>query len=86
MKKFLAIALLAGAALTTTAAEARDGCGRGGWRGPHGHCRHGPGPGSGAVAIAPGLVIGNFYQGRGYWDGRRYYQHRERRHGGWRYR
>jgi hypothetical protein len=32
------------------------------------------------------LVIGNFYHGRGYWDGHRYWGHRERWHGGWRYR
>jgi hypothetical protein len=31
-------------------------------------------------------VIGNFYAGRGYWDGHRYYQHRDRWHNGWRYR
>jgi hypothetical protein len=32
------------------------------------------------------LVIGTYYHGRGYWDGHRYWQHRDRWHGGWRYR
>jgi hypothetical protein len=87
MKRFLAIALLAGATLTATAAEARDGCGRGGWRGPAGHCRYDRGPGvRGPVVVAPGLVIGNYYRGRGYWDGHRYWRNRYRHHGGWRYR
>lgn len=85
MKKLFAVALLAGAAmLGTTAADAREGCGRGSHRGPAGHCRseyRGRG-----VVIAPGLTIGRFYNGRGYWDGRRYYQNRYRHGGGWRYR
>ncbi len=84
MKKFLAIALVASTAfVAVSAADASGGCGRGMHRGPHGGCRPNGGPG---IAIAPGLVIGNFYHGRGYWDGHRYYQHRERWHGGWRYR
>lgn len=89
MKKLLAAALLGGAAiLTAAAADARDGCGRGGFRGPGGRCHYNRGydRGRGPVAVAPGLVIGNFYRGRGYWDGHRYYQRRERHHGGWRYR
>ena len=83
MNKFLAIALAAGVTLAAgTAAEARDGCGRGAFRGPYGHCR----PMRGPVVVAPGLIVGNFYHGRGYWDGRRYWQHREHWRGGWRYR
>jgi len=33
-----------------------------------------------------GPRIGVFYGGRGWWDGHRYWGHRERFHGGWRYR
>jgi hypothetical protein len=51
-------------------------------RGPYGHCRP-----NGAVAVGVGpLVVGTLYPGRGYWDGHRYWAHRERWHGGWRYR
>jgi hypothetical protein len=40
------------------------------------------------VIAGPGgaLVIGTYYPRRGYWDGRRYWAHRDRWHGGWRYR
>jgi hypothetical protein len=85
MKKILAIALAAGVALTAVSpALARDGCGPGGHRGPAGHCRPN---GDRYVGRGPDrLIVGNFYGGRGYWDGRRYYQHRERHRDGWRYR
>ena len=87
MNKLLSVALAAGVALVAIApASARDGCGPGGHRGPYGHCRPNGGGYGGPGVVAPGLVIGNFYEGRGYWDGRRYYQHRDRWHGGWRYR
>ncbi len=95
MNKILAWTLAATVALgTVSAAEARDGCGRGFFRGPAGHCRplgggYGGGgyrPGYGGVVIAPGLTIGHYYGNRGYWDGRRYYQHRYRHNNGWRYR
>jgi hypothetical protein len=71
MKKLLAIALAVGAALTLgSPADARDGCGRGFHRGPYGHCRPNRGP---VVAVGPGLIVGNFYAGRGYCrDGWRY--------------
>ena len=82
MKRLLAIALIAGTALTATAAEARQGCGPGGHRGPYGHCR----PNRGPVVVAPPLVVHRYYPGRGYWDGHRYWWHRDRWHGGWRYR
>ena len=84
MKTLYAIALAAVvAAGTASSASARDGCGPGGHRGPYGHCR----PNRGGYVVAPGgLIVGRYYHGRGYWDGRRYYWHRERWHNGWRYR
>jgi len=84
MKKLLLIALAAGASLTAISpAAARQGCGIGFHRGPYGHCV----PNRGPVLIAPGVpTIGVFYGGRGYWDGHRYWPHRYRWHGGWRYR
>lgn len=82
MNRILAIALAAATLAAGTAAEARDGCGRGFFRGPYGHCR----PERGGVIVAPGVVVGGFYPGRGYWDGHRYWQHREHWRGGWRYR
>ena len=89
MSKILAIALAAGAAIVASApADAAQGCGPGFHRGPYGHCRPngGPGYGPGYRDRGPVLVIGNYYHGRGYWDGHRYYQHRERFRDGWRYR
>ncbi|WP_081504332.1 GCG_CRPN prefix-to-repeats domain-containing protein [Sphingomonas sp. PAMC 26621] len=83
MRKILLAAIAAGAAFTVVApAEARQGCGVGAHRGPGGYCR----PNRGRVVVAPRLRIGGFYGGRGYWDGRRYCDHRYRYHGGWRYR
>ena len=82
MKKLMLAALGAGIALTaTTSAFAADGCGPGAHRGYYGHCRGNGGP----VVVAPGLIVGNHYD-RGYWDGHRYWQRRERWHDGWRYR
>lgn len=81
MKKIIALALAAGTMLVATApVDAAQGCGPGGHRGYYGHCRsnYGRGPGP--------LVVGNYYHGRGYWDGHRYYHNRYRFHGGWRYR
>lgn len=83
MRMLLLAAIATGAALTLTApAEARQACGAGAHRGPNGYCR----PNRGRVVVAPRARIGVFYPGRGYWDGRRYFQHRYRWHGGWRYR
>jgi hypothetical protein len=84
MKKLLALALAAGAAIVTVSpADARQGCGPGFHRGPYGHCR----PNRGPVMVAPGaLIVGNYYRGQGYWDGRRYWRHRYRWHNDWRYR
>lgn len=91
MRKIILAALAAGAALTIgVPAEARQGCGIGAHRGPGGYCRPNRGrfygPPRGGFVGAPGLRIGVFYPGRGYWGGRRYYAHRYRWHGGWRYR
>ena len=84
MKKIILAALAAGVVLSAVpSAFAADGCGRGYHRGPRGGCRPND---RGAVAIAPGLVIGNFYRGQGYWDGHRYWHNRYRYHNGWRYR
>lgn len=84
MKKLLFAAIAASTVIAALApAEAAQGCGRGFHRGPYGHCRpNGP---AAAIGIGP-LVIGTFYPGRGYWDGHRYWAHRDRWHGGWRYR
>lgn len=86
MTRFLSVVLAAGVTVAAVSpALAADGCGPGGHRGPYGHCR--PNRGPGPVIVAPGgPAIGVFYNGRGYWDGNRYWQHRERWHGGWRYR
>lgn len=86
MKGLLAVALAAGVAVAaTTPADARQGCGYASHRGYNGRCVPDRGR---VVAVAPRgtLIVGNFYRGRGYWDGRRYYQHRYRWHNGWRYR
>ncbi|WP_068080286.1 GCG_CRPN prefix-to-repeats domain-containing protein [Novosphingobium rosa] len=86
MKKTILLAALALSAslAAITPAQAAGGCGRDFHRGPYGGCRpnYGPGP----VAVAPGLAIGVFYPGHGYWDGHRYWGHRYAWHGGWRYR
>ena len=83
MNRLLAIALATTVTIGgVSAASARDGCGRGYFRGPAGHCRpmH-AGPG---YVVRP--VIGTFYPGRGYYYNTRYWQHRYRHHNGWRYR
>ncbi|MEG8013466.1 GCG_CRPN prefix-to-repeats domain-containing protein [Sphingomonas sp. 22R3R2A-7] len=83
MRTILLAALAAGAALTVSVpADARQGCGVGAHRGPGGYCR----PNRGRVVVAPRVVVGRYYHGRGYWDGRRYWGQRYRWHGGWRYR
>ncbi len=84
MNRLVAAALAAGIAVVgVSSAQAAQGCGPGGHRGPHGNCR----PNRGPVVVAPGrLVVGQYYGSRGYWDGHRYWQHRDRANGGWRYR
>lgn len=85
MRKILAFAFVA--ALVTGAsssADARGGCGPGWHPGPYGrHCFRNADGGE-AVVLTPG--VGVFVTGHGYWDGRRYWWHRDRWHGGWRYR
>lgn len=84
MKNFVTLALAAGIALGTAGiAEARQGCGVGYHSGPHGRCIANA---RNRVVVTPrGLIVGNFYTGRGYWDGHRYFKHRARNHRGWRY-
>jgi hypothetical protein len=53
------------------------------YRHPH-HCGRPVVVGGPAVVVGPS--IGAFYHGRGWWDGHRYWAHRERWHGHWRYR
>ena len=92
IRNCLLIAMAVGAMASAAApAQAREGCGPGAHRNAYGHCRpNRPPRGRDGVAIGvpggPALVVGRFYEGRGYWDGRRYHQRRERWHGGWRYR
>lgn len=83
MKKVILAAIAASTAmLAINPAMAAQGCGRGGHRGPYGHCRP-----NGPPVVRPGtLVIGTYYPRHGYWDGHRYWAHRDRWHGGWRYR
>ena len=87
MKGIIALVLAAGATIAVAAptpADAAQGCGRGFHRGAYGRCL--PNRGHRAVVVAPGLVVGRFYRGHGYWDGHRYWHRRYRWHGGWRYR
>ena len=84
MKKLLLAAAAIGVALTATTADARQGCGPYGHRDYYGRCA--PNRGPGPVIVAPGLVIGSFYRGRGYWDGHRYWHERHREGREWRYR
>ena len=84
MKTLIFGAVAASMALTAISpAMAAQGCGPGGHRNAYGRCR----PNGPPVVVGPGaLAIGTYYPHRGWWDGRRYWQHRERWHGGWRYR
>ncbi|MGO7119451.1 GCG_CRPN prefix-to-repeats domain-containing protein [Rhizobium leguminosarum] len=86
MKRLLLIAFTSVAALTAVvpAAEARQGCGLGFHRGPYGGCRPNRAPG-GVVVVPAGPRVGIFHEGRGYWDGHRYWAHRTQMHHGWRY-
>jgi hypothetical protein len=82
-KLAMGAALLGGLALGAAPADAgvavgiNLGGGHGCW---HRHYR------CGGPVIVAGPRIGVFYGGRGWWDGHRYWHHRERWHGGWRYR
>jgi hypothetical protein len=84
MKKLIFATIAASTALAAfSPAMAAQGCGPGAHRGYYGHCR----PNRGPVVVAPGaLVVGTYYPRQGWWDGQRYWAHRDRWHGGWRYR
>jgi len=84
-KSFAAYLVLGLTVSISAPADARDGCGAGTHRGAAGRCRpnlmrRGP------VVVLPGLVIGRRYEGRGYWDGHRYWARREHNSRHWRYR
>jgi hypothetical protein len=65
-------------------ANAAQGCGPGFHRGPHDRCL--PNADATHVAVTPhGLVVGTYYNGHGYWDGHRDWQHRHRVNNAWRY-
>ncbi len=90
MRKLILAAIAATTSLVAISpAMAIQGCGPGGHRNYYGRCvpnyrpAYGPAYGYGG---GPALVIGSYYPRRGYWDGRRYWWHRDRWHGGWRYR
>ena len=72
MKKSLLFTLAAAAAALVAApqAQARDRCGAGWHRNAHGRCV------LNNRARRPVLVIGRYYPGHGWWDGRRYNRHR----------
>jgi len=83
-KLAMGAAMLGGLALTAAGpadAGVVVGIGLGG--GHHHGCRHHR---CGGPVVVVGPRIGVFYAGRGYWDGHRYWGHRERWHGHWRYR
>jgi hypothetical protein len=83
MRKLILSALAASAAITgSVPADARQGCGIGYHRGSYGRCIA-----NRPYGVAPRPpVVGVYYAGRGYWFGGRYWTHRYRWHGGWRYR
>jgi len=83
LNKALFAAIATGVLAIGVSAQAADGCGRGFHRGIHGVCRPNVARGP-AVVIAPS--VGVFYPGRGWWDGHRYWEHREAYRHGWRYR
>jgi hypothetical protein len=81
MKAIAALGLVSAFAMAAaTPAMAREGCGPGFHRSPHGRCV----PNRGRQQV---WVVGRYYSGHGYWYNNRWYQHRVRdRHNGWRYR
>ena len=86
---FAILLAVAGTAMTAGAAEARQGCGPRAER-YHGRC----------ISVRghhrydrwdrghrnDRWVVGRYYNGRGYWNGQRWYQNRYRHNNGWRYR
>lgn len=95
---FALLLAIAGTAVGATAAEARHGRDDGGWRDHRedNHGRHDRWDDRGRHHGDRGLhrgwdrhdrwVAGRYYNGRGYWDGRGWSQHRYRYNNGWRYR
>jgi hypothetical protein len=87
-KLAMGAAMLGGLALTAAPADAGVVVGVG-FGGHHHHSRHWcyrhPGACGGPVVVV-GPRIGIYYHGRGWWDGHRYWGHRYRWHGHWRYR
>jgi len=83
MKRLFVTAIAVSAVFAAfSPAEAAQGCGPGWHRGYYGHCRPNRPP-----AFVPGpFVVGTYYPRRGWWDGHRYWGHRDRWHRGWRYR
>lgn len=78
----LVAAALGGTLMASAPAEARQGCGPGFHRGYYGRCVANRGP----AYVRRGYVVHRYYPGRGYWYGNRFWVHRYRWHGGWRYR
>jgi hypothetical protein len=80
MKILTALGLASTIAMMAAAApaDARQGCGAGFHRAPHGMCR--PNHGNRMV-----FVEGRYYPGRGYWWHSRWYHHRHRHNGVWVY-
>ena len=69
------------AMITSTPAEARQGCGPGFHRAYNGMCR----PNLDMQMRRMQYVEGRYYGGHGYWYHNRWYQHRHRRNGVWIY-
>lgn len=81
MKTLIAVGIATAALIAAAPAEARQGCGPGMHRTPHGRCVPNRGP------MGQRWVVGQFYPGRGYWYNNQWYQHRDRdRMHHWRYR
>jgi hypothetical protein len=80
MKAIAALGLVSAIAMAAASpADARQGCGPGFHRTPYGRCV----PNRGGQVT---FVVGRYYPGHGYWYNNRWYHHRERWHGDWRYR
>jgi len=87
MKNFLLGAVCAAATIVAVSpAFAAGDCGLARHRGPHGGCRVNANGALVSSTPAGNIRVGSFYPGRGYWDGHRYWAHRDAYHGGWRYR
>lgn len=81
MKVLAALGLASAMALVAVSpANAAQGCGPGFHRAPSGACR----PNRDDAGVT--WVVGRYYPGHGYWYNNRWYHHRERWHGDWRYR